>query len=220
MARLIWLPIILVLLPIMASAGPAEDANAVLDRWSSAYTANDPDTVTSNYWLDAILLGTVSPIISEGQEAILKYFAQIKGSGNKNAIQERHTIPIDDSAVLVTGFYEFTRMQDGKDNAPPFITARTTEVNARFGHVLYAERSSPRLVLINRTTPTLLLAHKAPEGRARHVAARSLIPAFIRVLDHGNRILPDRVARPLDPGDQDKSTCRAPTVRGLHASTS
>jgi hypothetical protein len=54
------------------------------------------------------------PRISEGTEAILKYFSRVKGSGNKNAIQERRTILIDDNAVLVTGFYEFTRMREGK----------------------------------------------------------------------------------------------------------
>jgi len=143
MPRLLWLAILLLLLPITASAGPAEDANAVLDRWSAAYTANDPETVTSNYWPDAILLGTVSPIISEGQEAILKYFAPLKGSGNKNAIQERHAIPIDDSAVLLTGFYEFTRIQDGNPVPAPsrytmLITKRGNEWRIMHHH------SSPR----------------------------------------------------------------------------
>jgi hypothetical protein len=49
-----------------------------------------------------------------GTEAIRNYFSMIKGSGNKNAIQERHTIVLGDNAVVVTGFYEFTRMKDGK----------------------------------------------------------------------------------------------------------
>ena len=143
MARFVWLTTLLVLLPIMAVAGPGEDANAVVDRWSAAYTSSDPEAVTRNYWPDAILLGTVSPIISEGQEAILKYFAQIKGSGNKNAIQERHPIPIDDSAVLITGFYEFTRTQDGKPVPAPsrytmLITKRGTEWRIMHHH------SSPR----------------------------------------------------------------------------
>jgi len=143
MPRLLWLAILLLLLPITASAGPAEDANAVLDRWSAAYTANDPETVTSNYWPDAILLGTVSPIISEGQEAILKYFAPLKGSGNKNVIQERHTIPIDESAFLLTGFYEFTRIQDGNPVPAPsrytmLITKRGNEWRIMHHH------SSPR----------------------------------------------------------------------------
>jgi len=47
-------------------AGPAEDANAVVDRWSAAYSSNDPEIIAKSYWPDAILLGTVSPVISTG----------------------------------------------------------------------------------------------------------------------------------------------------------
>jgi uncharacterized protein (TIGR02246 family) len=106
-------------IPISVAAGPAEDANLVVDRFSAAYTANDPDAVVDIYAPNAILLGTVSPVISEGPEAIRKYFSMIKGSGNKNAIGERRTIVIDDNAVLVTGFYEFTRMKDGTPTPSP-----------------------------------------------------------------------------------------------------
>ena len=100
--------------PAVAAAGPAEEANAVVDRFSAAYTSNDPEAVVKLYTPDAILLGTVSPVISKGTEAIRNYFSMIKGSGNKNAIEERHTIVLGDNAVVVTGFYEFTRMKDGK----------------------------------------------------------------------------------------------------------
>ena len=101
-------------LPAVASAGPAEDANAAVDRWSAAYSSNDPENIAKNYWPDAILLGTVSPVISAGTEAIVAYFTPTKGTGNKNAIDERRTIVINDNAVVVTGFYTFTRMVDGK----------------------------------------------------------------------------------------------------------
>jgi uncharacterized protein (TIGR02246 family) len=101
-------------LPAVASAGPADDANAAVDRWSAAYSSNDPETIAKTYWPDAILLGTVSPVISEGTEAIVAYFTPTKDSGNKNAIDERRTIVVDDSAVVVTGFYTFTRIVDGK----------------------------------------------------------------------------------------------------------
>ena len=47
-------------------AGPREDANAVVDRWSAAYSSNDPEAVVRNYWSEAILLGTVSPVMSNG----------------------------------------------------------------------------------------------------------------------------------------------------------
>ena len=59
------------------------------------------ETVAKNYWPDAIVLGTVSRVISEGAEAILTCFTPLKGSGNKNTIDERRTI---------VAFYTFTRM--------------------------------------------------------------------------------------------------------------
>jgi len=105
---------LIIALPAGASAGPAEDANAAVDRWSAAYSCNDPEIIAKNYWPDAILLGTVSPVISEGTEAIVTYFTPTKGTGNTNAIDERRTIVINDNAVVVTGFYTFTRMVDGK----------------------------------------------------------------------------------------------------------
>jgi uncharacterized protein (TIGR02246 family) len=116
----------------VAVAGPVEDANAAIDRWSAAYTSNDPEAVVNNYWPDAILLGTVSPVISIGTEAIGKYFSLVKGSGNKNSIQERHTIVLDENAVVVTGFYEFTRMNNGQPSPSPsrftmLITKRGSE---------------------------------------------------------------------------------------------
>ena len=104
---------------MIALAGPPQDANAVVDRWSAAYNTNDPDAVVKSYWPDAILLGTVSPVMSEGMEAIRTYFSPLKGSGNKNVIGDRRTIVLDDNAVVVTGFYEFTRMQDGKPVPAP-----------------------------------------------------------------------------------------------------
>jgi uncharacterized protein (TIGR02246 family) len=113
---------LLFLSPALAVAAiPAEEANAAIDRWSASYNTNDPQAVVKNYWPDAILLGTKSPVISIGTEAIEKYFTdlKLKGSGNKNVIQERHTIPIDKNAVLVTGFYEFIRMQEGKPVPAP-----------------------------------------------------------------------------------------------------
>jgi len=121
MVRFAWLGLLalIVLSPTPVIAGPAEDANAALDRWSAAYTGNDPDTVARTYWPDAVLLGTVSPIMSEGTEAIRTYFSPLKGSGNKNEITERRTFVLSDSAVVVTGFYLFTRIVDGKPVPAP-----------------------------------------------------------------------------------------------------
>lgn len=126
--------------PALAIAGPAEDANAAVDRWSAAYTSNDPEVVVENYWPDAILLGTVSPVISKGTEEIRKYFSAVKGSGNKNAIQERHNIVIGDGAVVVAGFYEFTRMKDGQPS--PFPARFTMLITKRNGEWRIAHHHS------------------------------------------------------------------------------
>ena len=107
MTRLTWFLFIgmMWISPAIAVAGPAEEANAVVDRFSAAYNSNDPEEVVKLYAPDAIPLGTVSPVISVGgAEAIRKYFSMIKGSGNKNAIQERRTIMLCDNAVAVPVF--------------------------------------------------------------------------------------------------------------------
>src|SRR4051812_17746651 len=116
MARITQVVLLALILisPRLAVAGPAEDANAAIDRWSAAYNSNDPEAIAKNYCPDAILLGTVSPVISEGTQAIITYFTPSKGSGNKNAIDERRTIIINDDAVELAGFYTFTRIVDGK----------------------------------------------------------------------------------------------------------
>ena len=66
--------------PMVAIAGPAEEANAVVERWSAAYSSNDPEAIAKIYTSDAILLGTVSPIMSEGTDAIVKYFTPRRGA--------------------------------------------------------------------------------------------------------------------------------------------
>jgi uncharacterized protein (TIGR02246 family) len=126
-------------------AGPAEEANAALDRFSAAYTANDVDALVQLYAPNAILLGTNSPIISEGRDAIRAYFTNLKlaGSGNKNEIQERRTIIVNDSAVILTGFYQFTRMSDGQPvPAPARFTVLLTKVGDQW--LIAHQHSSPR----------------------------------------------------------------------------
>jgi uncharacterized protein (TIGR02246 family) len=144
LARFAFIALML-MFPALAVAGPAEDANAVIDRWSAAYSSNDPETVAKNYCAHAILLGTVSPVISEGTQAIVTYFTPLKGSGNKNAIDERRTISIDDNAVLVAGFYTFTRMVDGKPVPAP--SRFTMLVTGRGGEWCIAHHHSSPHVL-------------------------------------------------------------------------
>jgi uncharacterized protein (TIGR02246 family) len=103
----------------------AASPNAVVDRWASTFSANDPDELSKVYWPDAVLLGTGSPVMFEGNEAILKFFSPLKGSGMKNVLGERRTIVLSDDAVVIAGLYETTLLQNGK---PVLSPARFTMV--------------------------------------------------------------------------------------------
>src|SRR5262249_9105621 len=134
-------------------AAPAEEANAALDAFSAAYSANDIDKLVDLYTVDTILLGTNSPTMSENRGAVRAYFTDLKlaGSGNTNKIQGRKTIVLNDNAVVVTGFYEFTRMQSGKPVPGP---ARfTVLLTKRDGQWLIAHQHSSPRASATSTTP-------------------------------------------------------------------
>lgn len=139
------LSMLLLLLSPVAWAEPAAEANAALDKFSATYTANDIEGLVKLYTPDTILLGTNSPTISEGSDAVRAYFTNLKlaGSGNKNQIQDRRTIVLSDKAVVITGFYEFTRMKDGQPVAGP---SRFTVVMVKNGDQwqISHQHSSPR----------------------------------------------------------------------------
>lgn len=111
--------------PAVGYPGPAEDANAVIDQWAAAFTANDADAVVRLYTSNAILLGTGSPEIASDIGAFRSYFARLPGSGNKVLIGERRTVVVANDAVVGAGFYDFTIMRDGK---PIGLPARFTMV--------------------------------------------------------------------------------------------
>ena len=100
-------------------AGPAEDANAVIDQWAALFSANDAAALVQLYSTDAVVLGTVSPTIAQGTDAVRAYFSRLPGSGNKVVIGERRTIVINDAAVVSAGFYDFMPMRDGQPVPTP-----------------------------------------------------------------------------------------------------
>ena len=101
------------LTPAVALAGPADEANAALDQWVKAFNANDPKAVAALYTPDAIVLGTSSPVISQGTDQIFQYFARLPNSGTQVRISERHLLVLDDDVVVAAGFYDYEVVQGG-----------------------------------------------------------------------------------------------------------
>jgi len=179
---------LLLISPTLALAGPADDANAVVDRWSAAFNCNDPEQVVKIYWPDAILLGTVSPVLSQGTDAIRKYFQAIKGSGNKNTIDERHIIVLDDNAVVVIGFYTFIRMKDGLPTPSPsrftmLVTKRGGE--RRIAHHHSSPHVQPQQTSLVGTWTLVSIDKLAADGtRTRQFGSN---PAGITMFDAAGR---------------------------------
>ena len=106
--------LVLALMPILATAGPADDAGSVVDRWVTAFNSNDVDALVSLYAPDAILLGSTGLTRKEGSEAIRGYFARLAKSGDKVVIGDRKIVVLDDNVAYATGFYEFSAVETAR----------------------------------------------------------------------------------------------------------
>jgi uncharacterized protein (TIGR02246 family) len=109
----ILLVALLVLWPLHAFAGPAEDASAVIDRWAAAIGANDANAVAKLYTSDALFYGITSFKLQAGTEAIREYFKTAPESGKQITISERHMVVLADAAVMGIGLYQFDLIQNG-----------------------------------------------------------------------------------------------------------
>jgi uncharacterized protein (TIGR02246 family) len=105
--------LVLALTPILATAGPADDAGSVVDRWATAFNSNDVDALVSLYAPDAILLGSTGLTLKEEREGIRGYFARLAKSGDKVVIGDRKIVVLDDNIAYATGFYEFSAARNG-----------------------------------------------------------------------------------------------------------
>jgi conserved hypothetical protein len=135
------LSILIATFATVAFAGPADEANTVIDQWSATYSANDRDALVGLYAPDAILLGTTSPVISEGTEGIRKYFQELPGSGRKNTIVERRTIVLSETSVVGTGFYNFARATENDIPRPSRFTMVVVKRDGRW--MITHHHSSP-----------------------------------------------------------------------------
>jgi uncharacterized protein (TIGR02246 family) len=125
-----------------ALAGPAEEAAAVVDQWSAAYSANDREALVKLYAPDALLLGTTDPVATRGTEEIRKYFVALEKGGRRNTIVEKNVIVLSDNAVAVAGFYDFSRKEQNYEPRPSRFTMVVVKRDGTW--MIAHHHSSPR----------------------------------------------------------------------------
>jgi uncharacterized protein (TIGR02246 family) len=108
--------------PIVAHAGPKEDAQAVFDRFLTAFTAADVEAVVGVFWPDALFWGTTAPDLATTPESLRKYFNPIgnmKPNDLKATSLETTVLAVSDSVVLISGLWQLERLVDGKTTLTP-----------------------------------------------------------------------------------------------------
>src|SRR5882757_5220361 len=114
------LSIILLSLATAASAGPKEDVAAAAATWASALGEDEPDKVLQLYSDDAVLWGTLSPIVRSDRSALRDYFVTAFKvlPGLKVAFGEQ-LIRVYGSTAVNTGYYTFSYVQNGEPKTLP-----------------------------------------------------------------------------------------------------
>jgi uncharacterized protein (TIGR02246 family) len=115
-----------------AYAGPKEDALAVLDQWTKAFSASDVDGIVKLYAPDALFIGTGSKTVVTKPEGIRNYFenALLGDRPRTAALKEREVVVLSDTIVVVTGLDLVTGVRNGQ---PLSLPGRVTFVVSKRG---------------------------------------------------------------------------------------
>jgi uncharacterized protein (TIGR02246 family) len=99
-----------------ASAGPKEDAFAVIEQFKKAYDASDPPAIVKLFAPDAIFLGTRMQRPTRDKEDILTYFQQSAAANlpKKVEIENFEVLQLSETAILFSGQDMFSQTTDGK----------------------------------------------------------------------------------------------------------
>ena len=116
----------------LAEAGPKEDAQQVVAKWSKAFTDGDVDAIARLYAPDALMIGTQGKTVLTKPEQIRQYFdvALNRDKPRTAALDSSEALVIDDNTVLIAGFDTITSTKDGQQVA---TRGRVTFLVARRG---------------------------------------------------------------------------------------
>ena len=114
-ARIGWALTVVLLLGSVASAGPKEDGSAAMSEWGRALSEDDPDKVLPLYAEEAVLWGTLSPMVRADRAALRDYFVTAFRvlPGLKVTFGDQ-LIRVYGNAAINTSYYTFSYSKDGE----------------------------------------------------------------------------------------------------------
>jgi len=119
MIRHLILIVVCVAFPVSAVAGPKEDAQALFDKFLTAFSAADVDGVVGLFTPDAQVWGTRMRDLATTPEPVREYFSSNLSNLKPNerqatAVGSVALVVLSDNAVLVSGMWQNARVVDGK----------------------------------------------------------------------------------------------------------
>jgi uncharacterized protein (TIGR02246 family) len=118
MTRRLILIAICLAFPFSAFAGSKEDAQAVFDKFLTAFTAANLDEVVGLFAPDALVWGTTMRDLATTPDALRQYFSVLSARKpnemKASALGPYSALVLSDNAVLVSGMWQVERMVDDK----------------------------------------------------------------------------------------------------------
>lgn len=119
-----------------ALADDRSDVEAATAKWVDAFNRKSTRDIVTLYAPDAVLFGTVSPVIRDQPALVQDYFKDLPSLGNAVISVGEHRVQLFGDIAVSTGFYTRTAQQDGTTVRNP----------ARFTFV-YAKRNGQWLIV-------------------------------------------------------------------------
>jgi uncharacterized protein (TIGR02246 family) len=116
------LAVCMVLLPFGSSAlvEPKTEVAAATLAWGQALGGEDPEKVLTLYSDDAVLWGTLSPVVRSDRAALKDYFVSaFKVLPSLKVAFGDQLIRVYGNAAINTGYYTFSYVKDGETKSLP-----------------------------------------------------------------------------------------------------
>jgi uncharacterized protein (TIGR02246 family) len=103
-----------------AMACPQEAVARAVEKWTSVFAENNPDSITALYAKDAVLWGTLSPTVRSDPAALKAYFVGAFQALPKASVKfGDQLIRVYGDTAVNTGYYTFSYTKDGETKSIP-----------------------------------------------------------------------------------------------------